>query len=132
MTERDATVSVVPGPTVLLVEDEALVLDIAEQEFTEAGYRVLSAQDASEALAHLSGDAPIDLLFTDIRMPGELDGWALARQARALRPRLPVVYATGYSTQMPQAVEGALLFTKPYRLADILSAARRLLQSGQP
>lgn len=114
-------------PTVLIIEDEYLVLEVAVGEFEDAGYQVLTASTADAALALLQGPARIDLLFTDIRMPGELDGWEIARRARALRPQLPVIYATGYSSQAPQTVPGSILFAKPYRLSEIVAAAQRLL-----
>jgi CheY-like chemotaxis protein len=115
-------------PTVLIVEDESLVLEVAACEFEDAGYDVLTAANADAALAQLDGDATIDLLFTDIRIPGALDGWDIAAHARSLRPQIPVIYATGYSgPATPQAVAGALLFRKPYRLSEILSAAQRLI-----
>jgi CheY-like chemotaxis protein len=111
---------------VLIVEDEPLVLEVARAEFEDAGYAVLTASDSDEALSLLESGTKLDLLFTDIRMPGSLDGWGVAERARALRPGLPVIYATGFSSQAPQVVEGALMFTKPYRLQDIISAADRL------
>lgn len=114
-------------PTVLIVEDEYLVLEVAASEFEDAGYAVLTAESAEAALAQLGSDTDIDLLFTDIRMPGQLDGWEIANRARALRPHLPVIYATGYSAQPPKAVAGSLFFTKPYRMSEIMSAARQLL-----
>ncbi|MEN9932152.1 MAG: hypothetical protein RIS17_725, partial [Pseudomonadota bacterium] len=66
-------------PTVLIVEDEDLVLEIATIEFEDAGYQVETAQDADAALARIEAGTPIDLLFTDIRMPGRADGWEIAR-----------------------------------------------------
>lgn len=113
--------------TILIVEDEPLVLEVAASEFEDAGYVVLTASNADAALAQLGGDADIALLFTDIRLPGLFDGWEIAIRARALRPKLPVIYATGYSAHTPQAVAGALMFTKPYRMSEILSAARQLI-----
>ncbi len=114
-------------PTVLIVEDEDLVLEIAMLEFEDAGFEVLTAENADSAMARIESGAPIDLLFTDIRMPGKLDGWDIARRAREVRPQLPVIYTTGYSAQAPGAVEGALFFAKPYRLSEILSAVHRLI-----
>jgi CheY-like chemotaxis protein len=74
----------------------------------------------------LSAEPPIDLLFTDIRMPGRLTGWDVAEQARTLRPGLPVIYATGYSEDAPRLVPGARFFKKPYRAIAIIDAAREL------
>lgn len=112
--------------TILIVEDEPLLLEILVSEFQDAGYHVLAAENAGTALASIENEAKIDLLFTDIRMPGKMDGWEIARRARAVRPQLPVIYATGYSAHSPAIVEGALLFIKPYRVSEILSAAQAL------
>lgn len=114
-------------PTVLIVDDEALVLMIAQDEFEDAGFRVLTASDGTTALALLAVNPDISLLFTDIRMPGDIDGWALARSGRQLRPDLPVIYATGFTPDAPKMVDDALFFGKPYRLGSIVEAANRLI-----
>ncbi|WP_184201821.1 response regulator [Polymorphobacter multimanifer] len=116
--------------TVLIVEDEALVMIIAQEELEDAGFLVLTACDADEAMRHLESDARIDVLFTDIRFPGALDGWAVAQRARAFRPGIRVVYATGYSASRPDSVPDSVLFIKPYRLSDIIDAIRRLGEPG--
>lgn len=113
--------------TVLIVEDEFLILRLASMEFEDAGFEVATAMDSGSALTMIESDAVIDLLFTDIRMPGPCDGWALAQRARTLRPGLPVIYATGFSAATPQVVEGGKLFTKPYLLDQIVNVARELL-----
>lgn len=114
--------------TVLIVEDEQLVLWLAREEFADAGYRVLEAPDGEAALNILENDPGVDLLFTDVRMPGSMDGWALARAARKLRPDLPVIYASGFSADEPEFVEGARLFSKPYRLSAVIGFANELLR----
>lgn len=111
---------------ILIVEDEPLILALAQEEFTDAGYEVVAATNGQTALSALEEHGDVDLLFTDIRMPGEPDGWDLARLARKMRPQLAVIYATGFTSDEPQLVEGSLLFTKPYRLANIIAAARTL------
>ena len=113
-------------PTVLIVEDEPMVREIAVDEFEEAGYRVMTAADDRTALSILESKQPIGLLFTDIRILGTLDGWAVADRARRLRPDLAVIYVTGFSGGQMQMVEGSLFFRKPYRLAKIIAAAREL------
>ncbi len=116
-------------PTVLIVEDEALIREIVAVEFADAGFDVLEAEDDCGALAHLSGTTPIDLLFTDIRLPGSLDGWDIAQRARELRPELPVFYATGFSAEAPRLVPGGQFFRKPYRPSVIVDAARALVSA---
>lgn len=115
---------------ILIAEDEPLILELAQAEFEDAGYQVVVAADGAAALAALERNPDIAVLFTDIRMPGEIDGWALARSARVLRPDLCVIYATGFSHEQPQLVDGAMLFMKPYRFAHIVDAARALTKSS--
>ena len=114
---------------VLIVEDEPLVREIAVDEFREAGYRVLTAVDEMTAMKILESDQDLDLLFTDIRFPGTRDGWGVARAARQLHPDLPVIYATGFSPEQADMVDGARFFKKPYRFAAVLSAAEELLSA---
>ena len=116
-----------PAPTVLIVEDEALVREVTGIEFEEAGFRVLSAGDGAEALAMIGEDPGIDLLFTDISLPGGIDGWTIALRARETRPDLPVIYATGYSPDPVKLVPGARFYKKPYLPITIIGAARELL-----
>lgn len=113
-------------PRVLIVEDEELVREIAAIEFTDAGFDVLEAADGAAAMTLLESDAGIDLLFTDIRLPGPIDGWDIAEQARALRPALPVIYATGFNAEEATPVDGGRMFHKPYRPLAIIEAARLL------
>jgi len=110
--------------TVLIVEDERLIREVMMLEFEDAGYTVLTAQDDRSALAHLTGPEPIDLLFTDIRFPGELNGWMVAKRAAELRPGLPVIYATGYTDELPPGIVPGQLFRKPYRPTQVIEAAR--------
>ncbi len=114
-------------PTVLIVEDEEMVREVAAAEFADAGFTVIEAGTGAVALALLEGGAAVDLLFTDVRLPGDMDGWAVARQARALHPALPVMYATGFPGDRLAMVEGGQLVGKPYRLPVIVAQARRLI-----
>ena len=110
----------------LIVEDEVMVREIAAIEFADAGYDVLEAGDGAEAIALLESNAGIDLLFTDIRLPGLIDGWDIAERARALLPALPVIYATGFNAEETTPVDGGRMFHKPYRPLAIIEAARQL------
>lgn len=111
---------------VLIVEDELLIAKVAQAEFEDAGFEVIVAMTGPAALVQLEADAEISLLFTDIRMPGTPDGWGLAEAARQMYPQLPVIYATGFSAENPQPVDGGLVFSKPYRLSIVIEAARDL------
>ena len=92
---------------------------LASEEFEEAGCCVIRAIDDCSALAALGSEDQLDLLFTDIRFPGKLDGWAIAALVRRSRPGLPVIYATGFSAEQPELVPGGKLFRKPYRMGTI-------------
>ena len=82
------------APTILVVDDTADVLELTSFLLENAGYVVLRSDNSPDALAVLRDGHDIDLLLTDITMP-EMDGLELARQARAIRPSLPVLYMTG-------------------------------------
>ena len=117
------------GKRILVADDDAMVRFILTDELELAGCTVTDAVDGEAALTILSGGAEFDLLVTDIRMP-KLDGWTLAEQARQLRPNLPVLYVTGWSDVDPRAVPGSEVLSKPFRPAQLVMAAARLLQSG--
>ncbi|HEX8445388.1 MAG TPA: response regulator [Sphingomonas sp.] len=114
------------GPRVLIVEDESLVRSIAHEEFADAGFDVVTAEDGRAAVDLLNGGDMFDLLFTDIRMPGTIDGWSVATAARRAHPDIAVIYATGFFEEPSAMVADARFFKKPYRLATILEAARQL------
>lgn len=108
-------------PAVLVVEDEALVRDMVAETLEDDGFRVRTAANGAEALALLRSPERIGLLFTDIDMPGGMDVYALAREARTFRPDLRVVYTSG-ARRAPDhrgTVEGSVFVPKPYRLAQL-------------
>ncbi len=119
------------GSVILVVEDEWLVREVIVQELRDAGYIVLEAASGDEALPHLEGGDRIDLLFTDIRFPGKLDGWQLAQRARELRPALPVLYATGYSSEEPPRLSHSEFLRKPYRSSAILDTIEQLIAASE-
>jgi len=112
-------------PLLLVVEDEALVRQLVVLEFEDAGYDVIEAENGEEALTALHAYPSIELLFTDIRLPGQLSGWDIAEQARAMRPDLPVIYATGYSGEMRIVPKGEFL-RKPYKPSFVIERMRAL------
>ncbi|HYE51803.1 MAG TPA: PAS domain S-box protein, partial [Azospirillaceae bacterium] len=123
--------------TVLIVEDEADVLETAVELFRSLGYAVLTATDGAKALTVLDRHPKVDVLFTDVVMPGGLSGVDLAREARRRRPGLQVLLASGYPQPAVTAEHGDLsdfsFLAKPYRwteLADRLKALRHAGREG--
>jgi PAS domain S-box-containing protein len=118
-----------PGGTeaVLVVEDDPFVRSYAVMRLQSLGYSVVAAVNGADALDKLRTDTRIDVLFTDIVMPGGINGWQLAERAQQVRPGLPVLLTSGYALETlvkhGQHKEGFLVLTKPYRKADL---ARRL------
>lgn len=118
--------------TVLVVEDEAMVCELAVEALLDEGYRVLSAADAEEAEEILARQR-VDLLFTDIDLARNTNGLALARRARRLRPGLPVIYTSGGRGSLSQAdaVADAIFVPKPYRPSQLVALAGGMLR-GTP
>lgn len=106
---------------ILLVEDEPLLRELTRDDLVDEGHAVIVAGDAHEALEALEA-ASFDILLTDIRMPGRIDGWELARLARWRMPELAVIYISGYSPETIQPVEGGRFLKKPFRCEDLLRA----------
>jgi CheY-like chemotaxis protein len=123
----------VSEPVVLLVEDEPLVLLIAQDALEAGGFAVLPVQLASEAMEVLDGRiAELSGLVTDIRLPGGADGWEIARHARELRPDLPIVYTTadGAGDWPAQGVPNSVVVQKPYAPAQLLTAIATLITAA--
>lgn len=121
--------------TILVVDDTDDVLDLAVHHLTARGYQVLAARSGEEALALLAGaeGRAVDLLFTDIAMPGGMNGLVLAEQARAAHPGLPVLFATGYSEDLAlgaQAPPASAVLSKPYAEADLAAAVGSVLSTA--
>ena len=114
--------------TILVVEDEAVVRDLLVAELQDVGYDVVAVDAGEPALAILQDrNREIDWLFTDIRLPGVIDGWRVADEFRMNHPFRPVVYATAYAPeQARQQLQGSYFFRKPYRPSQIVAAFRRL------
>jgi two-component system NtrC family sensor kinase len=113
--------------TVLLVEDNPAVAEVTTSYFQQLGYVVRQAASASEALEALGCDQNIDLVFSDILMPGGMNGLELGRTMRRLYPDLPVLLTTGLSTSAAEALqEGFALLQKPFDLAALEQALLEL------
>ena len=111
--------------TILVVEDNELVRETIARGLEDAGYTVVEAATAEDGLDALEG-REINVLFTDIRLPGPMDGWRLAEKARALKPDLPVIYATGFSAEAPRLVPDGVLLKKPYTPSTVIDTIERL------
>jgi CheY-like chemotaxis protein len=111
------------SPLILVVDDEDLVRSTVAEVLEHAGYRVLEAPDAEQALQCLAERADISLLITDIRLPGK-DGLELATLAQRGRPGLPVMAMSGYFA--PRPVPWRLL-RKPFGQAELIAAVREEL-----
>ena len=117
------------GPvSVLLVEDEILISHLVADVLTEHGFEVHEAASADEALRYIDDGGAVDVMFTDVNLPGSMDGAALAQHARARRPELPIVYASGRycSTDFGPLVPRSIFVPKPYRPEDICTLLQRL------
>ncbi len=112
---------------VLVVEDESLVREMIAEELRDAGFGVLEAADGESASSILAAERQIDVLFTDIRLPGNFDGWDIARLARSRRAELPVIYASGYTVDRSAQVPGSIFLNKPYVPSQIVATIRKLL-----
>ncbi len=113
-------------PTVLVVEDDSLVRAAAVDMISELGFAVVGVEDAPSALAHLESGARVDVLFTDVGLPG-MRGPALAAAARDIRPDIKVVFASGYGeTEETGAVHGALHLAKPYQRQSLAKLLKTL------
>src|ERR1700722_11522011 len=120
----------------LFVEDEFLISEWVAQSLSEHGFDVQTVTNAADALRCL-GSSPVDVLFTDINLPGNMDGPPLARRARELQPHLPVVYASARANMLnpDERVPGSTFVPKPYEptlVGRLLAAASRAANAGLP
>jgi CheY-like chemotaxis protein len=111
---------------VLIVEDEFDVREMAQQLFESLGYDVLLASTGAEALEILEHEDKIDVLFSDVVMPGGMSGVELARRVHAMRPEVRLVLASGYpmSALSGDLPHGATFISKPYRWTELLESLR--------
>ena len=114
-------------PVILVVEDEALVRLAAVSMLEDAGFRMIEAVNGDQALELLTADSDVQLLFTDVNMPGTINGLALARQVRARWPHIGIMVAS--AKQVPQLEElpaGSRFEQKPYSIDAVVRHAREL------
>ena len=132
------------GAVVLLVDDEASIRLMAAEALEDLGYTVLQAGDGPAALVMLQSDMRIDLLLTDVGLPGGLNGRQLADAGRGLRKDLPVLFITGYAEQalfgQTSLIDGMHILTKPFVMSTLTTKVTALLgplptaptQTGSP
>jgi CheY-like chemotaxis protein len=121
-----------PGPTVLVVEDEDLLRAGIRRLLQSEGYNVLEAPDGATALQLLDGTPPghVALVLTDLRMP-VMDGRQLAAALARRRPSLPIVFMSGFTAQLMDlrlVSPGLAFLAKPFRNDDLLAAVKRQLR----
>jgi CheY-like chemotaxis protein len=121
------------GETILVIEDEATIRLLVVEELAEAGYRVLSAEDAQSGMRLLQSDARIDLLLTDVGLPGGLNGRQVADAGRVSRPGLKVLFITGYAENATMGngllEHGMQVITKPFDIAALARKVRVMIES---
>jgi CheY-like chemotaxis protein len=119
-------------PTIVVVEDDLFVRELAVEMLEEEGCRVLAAATAEEALGLMLGATP-DLLFTDVDLGRGLNGITLARAARAVFPDLPVIYTSGgrQALECGDGVNGSVFVPKPYRSDQVCNLIARMMQEGE-
>jgi CheY-like chemotaxis protein len=118
------------APTVLVVEDEWIVRMSVADYLRGCGYRVLEAGNAAEAITALEADAGIAIVFSDVQMPGSMDGWGLARWVRQERPGVKIILTSGVLRATEAAgdlCEDGPLMEKPYSHTELERRIRMLL-----
>ncbi|CAD7023830.1 hybrid sensor histidine kinase/response regulator [Pseudorhizobium endolithicum] len=138
---EDVVTDALTGPvtggseTVLVVEDDEAVREVTVGLLTELGYKVLKAKDADSALAIVESGAPIDLLFTDVVMPGRLKSRDLARKAKERLPMLGVLFTSGYTENSivhgGRLDPGVNLLSKPYTREALARKIRQAIEQGR-
>lgn len=117
--------------TIVLVEDEPLVRIGLAEFLRESGYRVFEANDAPEALAILTSGPAIDLVISDVRLPGDTDGLALGRKIQAEWPEIKFIATSGVIRSTDDEIGGPVLL-KPYTRRDLLNRVEAALHGARP
>jgi CheY-like chemotaxis protein len=124
------------GETILVVEDDPLVRNFIVQQLRALGYTALEAADGAQARARLESDVPIDLLLTDVVMPGSVTGRELAESARQRRPTLKTLYTSGYTensiVHQGRLDPGVHFLSKPFRRQELAQKVRAVLDDEPP
>jgi DNA-binding NtrC family response regulator len=114
--------------SILVVEDEFLIRMLIADELRDAGFNVIEAASADDAIAALDSLVPIDLVFSDVKMPGSLDGIGLLAVVRSTFPTLPVIITSAHLEAASAIADGAARFVpKPYSLLAVVALIRQEL-----
>lgn len=112
-------------PVILIVEDNYVLLEMLTNLCEREGITVTAASSGEDALTFLrSHGGEVDWLFTDINLPGLIDGWTVAEAYSALNPGRPVIYASAARRPKRASVPGSLFLRKPFQVAEIVELAR--------
>jgi CheY-like chemotaxis protein len=118
-------------PTVLVVEDEILILISVAEELRDAGFTVLEASNADDAIVALETHPEVNILFTDIDMPGSMDGLKLSAAVRKRWPPVQIIVTSGHmKVRQEDLPEAGRFFSKPYDFSTLISTMRTLATGG--
>jgi CheY-like chemotaxis protein len=112
--------------SILVVEDEVLIRLLMAEALRDEGYQIVEAATADEGMAVLQSGQAIDLIITDVRMPGQIDGLQLAAQAKRYDPNRPVIIVSGHLTAQDVSRVDAFI-PKPYTYVHLLSVVNQLI-----
>jgi CheY-like chemotaxis protein len=113
--------------SVLVVEDDVLIRLMIADRLRDSGLTVVEAFNADEAITILQSQVPVDLVFTDVRMPGSIDGVALAKLVRETRPEIKLVISSGHAPVEDERMPADAVFRKPYDLNRVVKRIEELL-----
>jgi CheY-like chemotaxis protein len=120
------------GTRILVVEDDTLLRELYQKALRRAGYEVLTAATGETALSLLrEWGERIDWLFTDVRLPGQINGWAVGSEFSLNHPLRPVVYGSGYEPVATRQVANSVFLRKPVNLGELVAAFRGLSAAYQ-
>jgi DNA-binding response OmpR family regulator len=120
---------------VLIVEDDVLIQTMVEEALKEAGFETAIAPSAEEAVTLIKGKVMnYRALVTDINLRGRMTGWDVAKQARQIEPKFPIIYMTGAAADdwASHGVPNSILLVKPFVSAQLVTAVSQLLNVGNP
>jgi DNA-binding NtrC family response regulator len=117
-----------------VVEDEFMIRDYLSDYLRDAGYSVIAVSDAAQAISILEADRAVDLVFTDIMLPGAIDGFGLVQWLRPRSPDLPIVLTSGghNAAKAAEVCKDEPFISKPYDLDALVSCFQDLLARGKP